>query len=211
MASVRRRWSRLSAPSASSRSPRRPRSRGQRHSLPGSLSLSRARSSSSPRLCHCFGELMCSCLGISGEATPPRAPLASPHHRRRIGCSCRASVSPHCLLRRELTLPEFRHGHQCRGQGSVVQHFFSFLFQKLRLVIGVSFARSPTRDADGRPHTTVVPPFARARSLGAVELGFLVPIVAEESEEHDGALGRRRDLAVDEISGGQASPLFSGH
>ena len=42
MASVRRRWSRLSAPSASSRSPRRPRSRGQRQSLPGSLSLSLA-------------------------------------------------------------------------------------------------------------------------------------------------------------------------
>jgi len=42
-----------------------------------------------------------------------------------------------------------------------------------------------------------------------VELGF--PIVAEESEEHDGALGRHRDLTVDEIFGGQASPLFSGH
>ena len=44
-----------------------------------------------------------------------------------------------------------------------------------------------------------------------VELGFLVPVVAEESGEHDGVLGHRQDLAVDEISGGQASPLFSGH
>ena len=39
VASVRRRWPHLSAPSTSSRSPRRPRSRGQRHSPPGSLSL----------------------------------------------------------------------------------------------------------------------------------------------------------------------------
>ena len=29
-----------------------------------------------------------------------------------------------------------------------------------------------------------------------VELGFLVPIVAELSEEHDGALGRRRVKAL---------------
>ena len=69
---------------------------------------------------------------------------------------------------------------------------------------------SPETSAVGR----TPPPCRHSRGQGpqgAVELGFLVPIVAEESEEHDGALGRRRDLAVDEISGSQASPLFSGH
>jgi len=99
------------------------------------LALSLARSSSSPRLRRCFGELARSCLGISGRATPPSAPPASPLHRHRVGYGCRASVSPHCLLRRELTSPELRRGHRCRGQGSVVHHFFSFLFQKLRLVM----------------------------------------------------------------------------
>ena len=39
---------------------------------------------------------------------------------------------PHCLLRRELTSPELRHGHRRRGQGSVVRHFTSFLSKKLR-------------------------------------------------------------------------------
>jgi len=97
--------------------------------------LSLSRSSSSPCVRRCFGELARSHLGISGRATPPSAPPASPRHRRRVGCGCRASVSPHCLLRRELTSPELRRGHRCRGQGSVVHHFFSFLFQKLRLVI----------------------------------------------------------------------------
>ena len=133
VASVHRHWSRLSAPSASSRSPRRPRSRGQRHSPPGSLSLSR--SSSSPRVRRCFGELTRSRLGISGRATPPSALPASPHHRRHVGCGCRSSVSLHCPLRRELTSPEFRRGHRCRGQRYVVHHFFSFLFHKLRLVM----------------------------------------------------------------------------
>jgi len=133
VASVRRCWSHLSAPSESSRSPRCPRSRGQHHSPPSSLSLSR--SSSSPRLRRYFGELVRSCLSISGRATPRSAPPASLCHRCCVGCSCRASVSPHCLLRRELTSPEFGHGHRCRGQGSVVQYFFSFLFQKLRLVM----------------------------------------------------------------------------
>jgi len=39
----------------------------------------------------------------------------------------------------------------------------------------------------------------------------VVPIDAEGREEHDGALGRRRDLAVDEISDGQVAPLLSRH
>ena len=133
VASIRRHWSRLSAPNASCRSPRRPRSRGQRHSSPGSLS--RARSSSSPRIRHCFVELARSGLGIFGQATLPSTPPASPRHRCRIGCGCQASVSPHCLLRHELTSLELRRGHQCHGQGSIVHHFFSFLFQKLRLVM----------------------------------------------------------------------------
>ena len=140
VASERHRWSRLSAPIASSRSPRCP-SHVDNAILPLALSLSR--SSSSPRLRRCFGELVRSCLGISGRATPPSAPPASPRHRCHVGCSCRASVSPHCLLRCELTSPEFRHGHRCRGQGSIVQYFFSFLFQQLRLVmlmlVGVLF------------------------------------------------------------------------
>ena len=131
VASIRRRWSCLSAPSASSRSPRRPRSRGQRH-FPW---LSLAHSSSSPRVRRCFGELARLRLGISGRATPPSAPPASPHHHRHVGCDCRALVSPHCPLRRELTSPELRRGHWCRGQGSVVHHSFSFLFQKHRHVV----------------------------------------------------------------------------
>ena len=137
VASVCRRWSHLSAPNVSSRWPRRPQSRGQRHSPPGSLSLALIVFSAPPPL------LRCSCHGISGRAAPPSALPASPRHRCRVGCSCRASVSPHCLLCRELTSPEFRHGHRCRGQGSVVQHFFSFLLQKPRLVmlmlVGVLF------------------------------------------------------------------------
>ena len=91
-----------------------------------------SRSTSSPRCRRCFGELARSRLSTSGRATPPRAPPASPLPRHRVGCGCRASVSPHCLLRRELTSPELRHGHRCRGQGSVVHHFSSFLSQKLR-------------------------------------------------------------------------------
>ena len=118
-----------------------PRSRGQRHSPPSSLSLSR--STSSPCLRRCFGELARSHLGISGRATPPNAPPAFPHHCRHVGCGCRASVNPHCLLRHELTSSELRRGHRCRGQGSVVHHFFLFLFLKLRLVmlmlVGVLF------------------------------------------------------------------------
>jgi len=113
-----------------------PRSRGQRHSPPSSLCL--ARSSSSPCLRRCFGELARSHLGIFDRVTPPSAPPAlpaSPHHRRHIGCGCRASVSPHCLLRRELTSSKLRRGHRCRGLGCVVHHFFSFLFLKLRLVM----------------------------------------------------------------------------
>jgi len=129
VASVRRHWSRLSAPSASSRSPRRPRSREQRH-FPLASSLSR--SSFSPRRRHYFDELACSRLGTSGRATPLNASPASPLHRRRVGCSCRASVSPHFPLRRGLTSPELCRGHRCRGQGSVVHHSFSFLSQKLR-------------------------------------------------------------------------------
>ena len=140
MASVHFHWSRLSAPDASSRSPRRPRSRGQRHFSPW---FSLSRSSSSPRLRCRFGELASPCRGVSSRATPPGASPASPHHRRHVGCSCRVSVSLHCLLRHELTSPEFRHGHRCRGQGCLVQHSFSFLFQKLRLVmlmlVGVLF------------------------------------------------------------------------
>ena len=97
--------------------------------------LSLARSSSSPCLRRCFGELRRSCHGISGQVTTPSASPTSLHHCRHVGCSCRASVCPHCILRRELTSLEFRHGHRCRGQGSLVQHFFSFLFQKLRLVM----------------------------------------------------------------------------
>ena len=93
-------------------------------------SLSRA--SSSPRRRRCFGELARACLLVSGQATASSAPQASPLHRRQVGCDCRASVSPHCLLRRELASPEFRHGHRRRGQGSVAHHSFSFLFQKLR-------------------------------------------------------------------------------
>ena len=50
VASVHRRWSRLSAPSASSRSPRHPRSRGQRHFPSGSLSLALIVFSASPPL-----------------------------------------------------------------------------------------------------------------------------------------------------------------
>jgi len=46
---------------------------------------------------------------------------------------------------------------------------------------------------------------------GPVELGFRVPLDAKWSGEHDGALGPRRDLAVDEISGGQVAPLLLGH
>ena len=94
------------------------------------LSLSRA--SSSPRRRRCFGELARACLRVSSQATPSIAPLASPQHRRRVGCSCQASISPHCLLRRELTSPELRHGHRRRGQGSVVHHSSSFLSLKLR-------------------------------------------------------------------------------
>jgi len=69
---------------------------------------------------------------VSGQVTPSSAPPASSLPRRRVGCGCRASVSPHCLLRRELTSPELCRGHRCRGQGSVVHHFSSFLSQKLR-------------------------------------------------------------------------------
>ena len=50
VASVHRSWSRLSAPSASSRSPRRPQSRGQRYSPPGFLSLTLIVFSASPPL-----------------------------------------------------------------------------------------------------------------------------------------------------------------
>jgi len=96
-----------------------------------SLSLSLSRASSSPRHRRCFGELARTCLRVSGQATPSITPLASPQHRRRVGCSCRALVSPHCLLRRELTSLELRHGHRRRGQGSVVHHSSSFLSQKL--------------------------------------------------------------------------------
>ena len=134
------------------------------------LSLSLSRSSSSPRLHRRYGELGSPCRGVSSRAAPPNASPESPYHRRRVGCSCRASVSPHCLLRRELTSSEFRHGHWGHGLGSLVEHFFSFLFQKLRLVmlmlVGVLFCPFPTRDAGGWPHTTTVPPIARARSLG---------------------------------------------
>ena len=130
VASVRHRWSRSSAPSVSYRSPRRPRSCGQRHFHSGSLS--HARSSSSPRRRRCFGKLARSRLGTSGRATPPSAPPASPRPRCRVGCGCRASVSPHCPLRHELTSPELRRGHRYRGQGSIVHHFSSLLSQKLR-------------------------------------------------------------------------------
>jgi len=98
---------------------------------PFPLWFSLVRSSSSPRRCRCFGELAPSCLCISGQATPPSAPPASPLHHRRVGCGCRASVSPHCP-RRELNSPELRRVHRCCGQGSVVHHSFSFLSQKLR-------------------------------------------------------------------------------
>ena len=129
-----------------------------------------SRSSSSSRHCRCFGKLARSRRSTSGRATPPRAPPASPRSRRRVGCGCRASVSPHCLLRRELTSSELRRGHRCRGQGSVVHHFSLFLSQSFAescwCSSGSSFARSPTRDAGGWPHPTAVPPFARARSLG---------------------------------------------
>jgi len=74
----------------------------------------------------------CARVSVSPAKRPPRAPLASPQPRRRVGCGYRASVSPHCLLRRELTSPELRYGHRRRGQGSVVHHFSSFLSQKLR-------------------------------------------------------------------------------
>ena len=97
--------------------------------------LSLSRSSSFPRLCRCFGELARSRLGISSQATPPSALPASPRPRCQVSCDCRASVSPHCLLRRELTSPELRRGHQCHGQGSIVHHFFSFLSLKLHLVM----------------------------------------------------------------------------
>ena len=144
-----------------------PRSCGQCHSPLASIL---SHSSSSPRLCRCFGELARSCLSIFGQATPPSAPPASPLHCRHVGCGCRASVSPHCLLRRDLTSLELRRGHRCRGQGSIVYHFFSFLFKSFALScwcsLGSSFARSPTRDAGGWPHTTAVPSFARSRSLG---------------------------------------------
>jgi len=96
-------------------------------------SLSRA--SSSPRRHRCFGEFARSRLRVSGQATLPSAPLASPLHHREIGCGRRASVSPHCLLRHELTSPELRHGHRRSGQGSVVRHFASFFSQKLRQVM----------------------------------------------------------------------------
>ena len=132
VASVRRRWSRLSALDASTRSPRRPRWRGQRH-FPSWLSLSR--SPCSPSLRRRFSELTSSCHGVSGQVTPPSTSPASLHHRRHVGCTFRASVSPHCLLRRELTSPKFHRGYRCRGQGSLVQHFFSFLFVELRLVV----------------------------------------------------------------------------
>jgi len=109
-----------------------------RHDAPGrvdsaisSLVRSLSRSSSSPRRRRCFGELARSRLGTSGRATPPSAPPGSLRHRRWVGCGCRASVSPHCPLRHELTSPESRRGHRCRGQGSVVHHSFSFLSQKL--------------------------------------------------------------------------------
>jgi len=95
------------------------------------LSLSLSRAPSSPRRRRCFGELARACLRVSSRATPSIAPPASPRPRRRVGCSCRASVSPHCLLRRELTSPELHHGHRRRGQGSVVHHSSSFLSQKL--------------------------------------------------------------------------------
>jgi len=110
-----------------------------RHGAPGrvvnaisTLVRPLSRLSSSPRRRRCFGELMRSRLSVSGQATPSSAPLASPQHRRRVGCGYRALVSPHCPLRRELTLLELRHGHRRRGQGSVVHHFSSFLSQKLR-------------------------------------------------------------------------------
>jgi len=109
-----------------------------RHDAPGRMDSAistsvrpLSRSSSSPRRRRCFCELARSRLSTSGPATPPRAPPASPLPRHRVGCDCRASGSPHCLLRRELTSPELRRGHRCRGQGSVVHHFSLFLSQKL--------------------------------------------------------------------------------
>ena len=113
-----------------------------RHGAPGrvvsaisTLVRPLSRLSSSPRRRRCFGELARSRLSVSGQATPPSAPLASPQRRRQVGCGCRASVSPHCLLCRELTSPELRRGHRCRGRGSVVHHFLSFLFLKFCLVM----------------------------------------------------------------------------
>ena len=113
-----------------------------RHDAPGRvdsaispLAFSLSRSLSYPPRRRCFGELARSRLAISGRATPPSAPPASPLHRRHVGCDYRASVSPHCPLRRDLTSPELRRGHRCRGQGYVVHLFSSFLSQKLRCVV----------------------------------------------------------------------------
>ena len=129
---------------------------------------------SSPRLHRRFGKLGRSCHGVSGRVTPPSASSASLRHRCRVGCSYRASVSLHCLLRCELTSPEFRRGHRCRGQGSLVHHFLSFFLYSFAssccCSTRSSTARSPTRDAGDRPRTAAVPPFARARSLGRVRV-----------------------------------------
>jgi len=62
MAPVRRRWSRSSVPSVSYRSPRRPRSCGQRHFHSGSLSLAPVVFSASPPLLRRACALVSQCL-----------------------------------------------------------------------------------------------------------------------------------------------------
>ena len=78
VASVRRRWPRSSVLSASYSSPRRPRSRGQRHSTPGSLPLACVVVSASPPLLRRARARVSPCLRPSNSAQRSASLSTSP-------------------------------------------------------------------------------------------------------------------------------------
>jgi len=213
MASIHHRWSRSSVLSVSYSSPRRPRSRGQRRFHSGSLSLASVVFSASPLLLRRARALASQRLRSSDSV--------------QRSASFPATPSPSWLRLPSLGKPELSSPSRAYLAGAPPWspaswpglYSLPFLFVLVpKALLSHADARSSPLSSGLRPETPAVgrtPPrcrHSRGRgTYGSVELGFLVPIGAEWSEEHDGALGHHRDLAVDEIFGGQVAPLLSGH
>jgi len=210
---VRCRWSCPSVLSVSYSSPRRPWSRGQRHFHSGSPSLASVVFSASPPLFRRARALASQRLrpsdSVQRSASFPATPSSSWLRLPSLGKPALSSPSRAYLA----GAPPWS---SVSWPGLYSPPFLFVLVPKAPL--SRVDARPSPLSSGLRPETPAVgrtpSPCRHLRgrgTKGSVQLGFLVPIGAEWSEEHDGALGHRRDLAVDENFDGQVAPLLSGH